>query len=174
MNSIFNLFNPHVMAQRVFISIGSNLGQRTDNCRSSIRRLLQNRDITLRKKSSFYETAPWGVTGQGPFINAVVEVRTYLPPRALLDYLKSVEREMGRAPAMRWRPRVIDLDIIFYGDKVIQEKGLTVPHPHLHERPFVLVPLYEIAPDFIHPVLKKSISGLLAALGASPYWVKRI
>ena len=114
--------------------------------------------------SSFYETAPWGVEEQPPFLNLAVEVVTGLEPRELLKLLKQIEGELGRIEAGRWGPRLIDLDIIYYGGRVIKEDGLTIPHPRLHERGFVLAPLSEIAPDFVDPVSKKTAAQLLYLL----------
>lgn len=162
---------------RAFISIGSNLGDRKENIREALEGILTKTKTKTKtdpavetiKKSSLYETRPWGRADQPLFINAVVEVETSLSPRELLGFLKRLETEMGRPPSPpsppstgkdRWGPRVIDLDIVFYGDMVIREEGLTIPHPHAHERDFVMVPLEEIAPGFVHPVLNKKISEL--------------
>ncbi len=143
---------------RVFISIGSNLGDRLLNCRKAIERLKGAEQVTLIRESSFYETEPWGSVAQRPFINCAVEITTTHKPQGLLDILKGIELDMGRTPSPRHGPRQIDLDIIFYGDTVAQEEGLTIPHPRAHQRAFVLVPLSEIAPGFIHPVFEKSVS----------------
>ncbi|MBI5826993.1 MAG: 2-amino-4-hydroxy-6-hydroxymethyldihydropteridine diphosphokinase [Deltaproteobacteria bacterium] len=148
--------------QKVFIAIGSNLGHRAANCARAIELIGRLKDTEVVGKSSLYETEPWGVTGQPGFINAAVEVRTSLEPEELLRALKSIEAGMGRKETGRWGPRTIDLDIIFYGDMVVEKEGLTIPHPRLQERAFVLVPLNEIAPDFMHPVLKKTVSELTA------------
>ncbi|MBI5344654.1 MAG: 2-amino-4-hydroxy-6-hydroxymethyldihydropteridine diphosphokinase [Deltaproteobacteria bacterium] len=154
------------MGSRVFISIGSNLGDRTDNCRKAIEDVQRSGRVSIIRESSFYETEPWGGVVQPPFVNCVVELSTDLPPEELLGFLKAVEFKRGRdlSNEERWGPRVIDLDIIFYGESVISQKGLVIPHPHAHERAFVLAPLCEIAPDFIHPVLKERVSGLLLAV----------
>jgi 2-amino-4-hydroxy-6-hydroxymethyldihydropteridine diphosphokinase len=139
---------------RAFISIGSNLGDRVTNLEKAIKGLSGNPAIKLIKKSSFYESRPWGRTDQPLFINCAIEVDTSLGPRRLLDFLKALEAGLGRTPTEhkedRWGPRVIDLDIVFYGDR----------HPHAHKRGFVMVPLEEIAPDLVHPVLGKKVSEL--------------
>jgi len=151
------------MAERVFISIGSNLGQRARNCLRAVELLTEGAGVEQIRKSSLYETEPWGKAGQPGFINCVVEVTTTLEPRGLLAVLKEIEEEMGRRAGERWGPRTVDLDIVFFGDRVIAEEGLTVPHPRAHERAFVLAPLAEIAPRFVHPVIKKSVKELSEA-----------
>lgn len=151
---------------RVFISIGSNLGERAVNCRKAIDLLGQTPAvIRIAAISSIYETEPWGVVEQCPFLNLVVEVVTGLEPEGLLKRLKQIEEELGRTDSGRWGPRPIDLDIIYYGNMVIDEAGLTIPHPRLYERGFVLVPLVELAPDFVDPVYNKTASELLGLLG---------
>jgi 2-amino-4-hydroxy-6-hydroxymethyldihydropteridine diphosphokinase len=152
------------MKAKAFISIGSNLGDRVPNLEKAIEGLSGNPAITLIKKSSFYQTTPWGRTDQPLFINCAVEVETSLEPRQLLGFLKALEAELGRTSEThkedRWGPRVIDLDIVFYGDRVIEEEGLVIPHPHALERGFVMLPIEEIAPDFIHPGSGKKVSEL--------------
>lgn len=150
-----------------FIAIGSNLGDRIANVKKAVLRAADEVKATLVFMSSFYETEPWGIKEQGPFVNAVMGVETDLPPAALLAHLKSVEAGMGRQEAERWGPRVIDLDIIFYDGLVMDEKGLTIPHPSAHERAFVMVPLAEIAPDFIHPVIGRSAAEIAKSLDSS-------
>ncbi len=152
------------MLQKAFISIGSNQGGRIDNCRTAVWLIGSGKKTFVVKKSSFYETEPWGNPDQPSFINAVIEVRTGLGPRELLGFLKSIERKMGRTPSVPLGPRVIDLDIIFYGQAAINERGLKVPHPQAVERAFVLLPLNEIAPGFVHPSLKKKVFELAASL----------
>ncbi|MFQ5329320.1 MAG: 2-amino-4-hydroxy-6-hydroxymethyldihydropteridine diphosphokinase [Thermodesulfobacteriota bacterium] len=146
----------------IFIGIGSNMGDRVNNCRRAIE--LIGEQMVLRRVSSFYETKPWGYAKQEDFINCVVEAATSLGVGELLALLQKIERDVGRdgVAAMRWGPRIIDLDILFYGDTVVEEEGLNIPHPHLHERAFVLAPLAEIAPDLIHPRLKVTTLEMLA------------
>ncbi len=150
------------MPDRVFISIGSNRGERAPNCREAIRRLGASDGVTLVNESSLYETEPWGPIVQGPFINCTVEMTYRFGPRPLLKLLKGIERDMGRRDSVPNGPREIDLDIIFYGDTVVGEEGLAIPHPRLRARAFVLVPLAEIAPGFIHPVLGYSVAEFAA------------
>ena len=144
----------------VYIGIGSNLGNRQDNCLEAIS-LLQSSGLTVAGRSSMYETEPWGNTEQPAFINMAIEAETSLQPSELLVLLKQTEAAMGRKPAAKWGPRIIDLDILFYDDLVICTAGLVIPHPLLHKRGFVLTPLAEIAPEKLHPVLLKKISDLL-------------
>jgi 2-amino-4-hydroxy-6-hydroxymethyldihydropteridine diphosphokinase len=114
--------------------------------------------------SHYYETEPWGHRDQPFFLNRILVIRTRLSARQLLTEMMRIEEKMGRFRRMKWEPRVIDLDILYFNDAVISEPGLSVPHPHLHERRFTLVPLAEILPSMVHPVLKKSNKELLEAL----------
>jgi 2-amino-4-hydroxy-6-hydroxymethyldihydropteridine diphosphokinase len=113
--------------------------------------LVAGGDIVLRRLSSLYVTKPWGRTDQGDFVNAVAEVETHLGPRELLSRVKAIEDRLGRRPGPRWGPREIDIDILLYGNEVVKEDDLVIPHPCLCERAFVLVPLAELAPDLVHP-----------------------
>jgi len=146
-----------------YIGIGSNLGKRRENCLRAIE-LIKKKDILVIKKSSLYETEPWGVKDQPPFLNMSIEVETDLKPLELLSVLKDIERQEGREESVRWSPRVIDLDILLYDDIVMKEERLTIPHPLLHERGFVLIPLHEIAPKVIHPLFKLNVHELLHRL----------
>lgn len=145
---------------RAYIAAGSNLGDRSRNLEQA-RHLLQTKGITLLQSSSVHETRPVGGPPQGDFLNAVWSVETELNAGELLNALLSVEKELGRVREVKNGPRSIDLDILFFGDFVISGNSLTIPHPRLHERLFVLEPLNEIAPGYIHPVLKKTIQELL-------------
>ena len=147
------------MAQRVFIGLGSNLGNRQEYLRKAISSLAP--EVAFQKASRIFETPPWGYSDQPAFLNQVIEARTDLEPQALLSKLKKIEKDLGRVERFRNGPRCIDLDILFYDDLVYESETLTIPHPRIAERGFVLVPLNEIAPDLIHPVLKQKISALL-------------
>jgi 2-amino-4-hydroxy-6-hydroxymethyldihydropteridine diphosphokinase len=146
-----------------YIGIGSNLGNREKNCAKALA-LIEGKGIKIVKPSSMIETEPWGVREQPKFMNMAVEVTTDLLPDQLLRKLKDVEAELGRTKTTRWGPRIIDLDILFYNDMVMSSPELEIPHPHMHEREFVLISLCEIAPDKIHPVLKKSVREMLNEL----------
>jgi 2-amino-4-hydroxy-6-hydroxymethyldihydropteridine diphosphokinase len=146
----------------VYIGIGSNLGNRRYNCLKAIE-LLRKSGLKVSKVSSLYETEPWGVREQPRFINMAVETETDFPPRKLLDLLKAIEKKMGRKKKEeeeRWGPRRIDLDILLYDDLRMHDDNLSIPHPLMHERMFVLEPLSEIAPEIVHPSLHKKVSVL--------------
>jgi 2-amino-4-hydroxy-6-hydroxymethyldihydropteridine diphosphokinase len=159
---------------RAYLSIGSNLGGRVENCVIAVARLSRSRDVDVLGVSSVYETEPWGKSDQPDFMNVVVELDTEMAPRALLEACKEIEEVMGRVPGERWGPRVIDLDILLYEDRVLQDEDLIVPHPRMHQRRFVLQPLAEIAPGALHPLLKKTASELLEDLGGSGGRVKKL
>jgi len=132
-----------------YIGIGSNLGNREENCKKAIR-LMAESGIAIKKESSMYETEPWGVKDQPKFINMAVEVETDKNPEELLRILKKIEEDIGRIETSKWGPRIIDLDILLYDDIVLDTPDLKIPHPLMFGRDFVLKPLAEIAPDKIH------------------------
>ena len=146
----------------IYLALGSNLGDRMSNLTSAIERLSQK--ITIKKLSSIYETEPVYYKEQPLYLNAVLSAVTELAPFELLRFVKSIESGLGRQPGFRNAPRTIDIDILFYGDQAIETSELTIPHPRLVERAFVLVPLAEIAPRLVHPVLQKRVSELLAVV----------
>jgi len=143
-----------------YIGIGSNLGNRQENCLRAIE-LLQKKGIIVTKRSSLYETEPWGVKDQPRFINMAVEIDTSLEPKELLKILKNIEKELGREKSSKWGPRIIDLDILLFDDIILNKDNLKIPHPLMHERDFVLRPLCEIAPDIYHPLLKMRMYELM-------------
>jgi 2-amino-4-hydroxy-6-hydroxymethyldihydropteridine diphosphokinase len=149
----------------VFLSLGTNLGDRMSHLNAALDTLPP--DVQITKKSPVYETPPWGYEDQGPFLNMVVEGQTELEPVALLARLKQMETDLGRRPSFRWGPRIVDMDILFYDEMVLETPELTIPHPRLQERSFVLVPLADIAPDWKHPVLNKTVREMLAAVDAA-------
>jgi len=146
----------------VFLGIGTNLGERERNLHEA--RAILSQRLEILKESSVYQTAPWGYLDQPAFLNQVIEAQTDLSSLNLLDFLKHTEKQLGRQANFRYGPRLIDLDILFYGNRIIQTPRLQIPHPRLVERAFVLVPMTEIAPDFVHPQNKQTIAQLLAAL----------
>jgi len=147
-----------------YIGFGSNIGDRLAHIQNAIHAVSKTEEITLHKISSVYKTDPVGYEAQAAFLNGVAAIQTSLPPLSLLHTLKNIETAIGRRHRIRWGPREIDLDILIYGDLCLQTEKLIIPHPEMHRRRFVLAPLAEIAPDLVHPVLKKSIQTLLARL----------
>jgi 2-amino-4-hydroxy-6-hydroxymethyldihydropteridine diphosphokinase len=151
---------------KIYLGLGSNMGDRRYNLESALR--LLSPKIKTESVSSIYDTMPVGNTLQPRFLNMVCEAATTLPPSVLLIYLKKIEKSMGRVLGAINGPRPIDIDVLFYGNQVISTPVLVIPHPRLIERAFVLVPLAEIAPDFVHPVIGKTIRQMLPALKANP------
>jgi 2-amino-4-hydroxy-6-hydroxymethyldihydropteridine diphosphokinase len=146
-----------------YVGLGSNLGDRRAHLDAAVKAL------GATKVSRYLETpallAPGDTRAQPPYLNAVAQVQTELEPRALLERLREIERSQGRpSERAKWQSRTLDLDLLLFGDRVVDEPGLTVPHPELHKRRFVLEPLAELAPDVLHPVLKVTVGQLLARL----------
>ena len=147
-----------------YIGFGSNIGDRFAHIQNAIHALAKTEGITLQKISSVYKTDPVGYAAQAEFLNGAAAIQTSLPPLALLHALKDIETAIGRQHRLRWGPREIDLDILIYGDVCLQTEELVIPHPEMHRRRFVLVPLAEIAPDLVHPVFQETIHALLENL----------
>lgn len=148
---------------KAFIAIGSNLGDRMKNIEIALKKM-EDYGLRIIKKSSIIETEPYGFKEQGKFLNGVILIETDLDPFELLNLLLNIEKEMGRERKIRWGPRNIDLDIIFYDDLIINTDNLKIPHPDAHNRTFVMGPLSEIDPDFVHPVLNKKVKDIYLKL----------
>ncbi len=154
----------------VYLGLGSNLVCREENLARAVQLLASptgldctappGDEIRITRVSSVYQTAPWGYADQPDFLNCIVEAQTSLSPGELLGWAQAVEQSIGRQPSVRYGPRSIDVDILLYGTRVVDEPGLQIPHPRLHQRAFVLVPLAELCPHLEHPVLKASIAVL--------------
>jgi 2-amino-4-hydroxy-6-hydroxymethyldihydropteridine diphosphokinase len=139
----------------VYLALGTNLGDRLANLKQAIASLTPQMEV--KAKSQVYETPPWGFKDQPKFLNQVIKVNTYLDPEPLLKHLKRLEVALGRKESFPNGPRLIDIDILFYDDLVVNKPSLVIPHPRLHERGFVLLPLLEIAPNLVHPVTQKNV-----------------
>jgi 2-amino-4-hydroxy-6-hydroxymethyldihydropteridine diphosphokinase len=146
----------------IYLSLGTNLGDRKANLLGAVDALPPG--VTVQAESTIYETPPWGYEDQPAFLNMAIQGETSLKPELLLKYLKQIEVRLGRQPSFHWGPRLIDIDLLFYDALVMETPQLVIPHPHLQERAFVLVPLANIAPNLVHPVLGKTLRELLAGL----------
>jgi dihydroneopterin aldolase/2-amino-4-hydroxy-6-hydroxymethyldihydropteridine diphosphokinase len=145
----------------VFLSIGSNIGDKEGNLNNAINAISEKNNIIIERVSSFIITEPWGNVDQDGFVNGAMKIKTLLSTKELMKTLLEIEEEMKRIRVIKWGPRIIDLDIIFYDDLISDDEYVTLPHPRMEEREFVLIPLKEIAPNKIHPILKKRVFKLL-------------
>jgi 2-amino-4-hydroxy-6-hydroxymethyldihydropteridine diphosphokinase len=161
------------VTHRVLIGVGSNIGLATQNCKKAIALINKSESVNVTAQSSLYESQPVGKTNQAWFVNATIEVYTKLGPEELLQYLIKIEQEFGRIRKEKWGARIIDLDILDFEGLIMDSKTLTLPHPEMTKRRFVLEPLSEIAGETIHPLEKKMISDLLKELPKTPL-VKKI
>ena len=162
------------MTKTAYIGIGSNLGDKLNNCLKAAEQAKKIPGCGFQALSRFFRTEPVGVEGQAWYINGVIALRTDISARDLLKALLAIEAHMGRERKEKWDSRAIDLDILLYGGDVIHEDGLKVPHPYMHLRRFVLVPMVQLAPDVIHPVLGQTMDELLEQLPEDGQAVKEI
>lgn len=152
------------MDKTAYIALGTNLGRKRDNIARAIQLIAALPGVKINKSSSLYETEPWGKTDQEKFLNQVIAVETSLQPAELLRELQNIEIKMGRQRKEKWGPRIIDLDILLYGNEVMDDPHLTIPHPHLRQRLFVLVPLAEIGADLQFPEDGATVEEVLSSV----------
>lgn len=161
-----------VNSHKIYLALGGNLGDRPANLQVAINKLQVEGHLEVKKLSPLYETAPVGYTDQPDFLNMALSAVTDLEPLALLAYLKEIEAALGRQPGFRNGPRPIDLDIVFYDNSILDEPDLQIPHPRLRGRGFVLQPLNDLTPDYIHPVYGLSVAELLAEVDLTGAGIK--
>ena len=145
--------NKKLEIENIFLGLGSNQGDRELNLKNSIK-LLNSRVGKVLNTSGIYESEPWGVKNQNYFLNQVIEIETHIDPNDLLNICKNIEYDMGRKPEIRWGKRVIDIDILYYQSKIINQEKLIIPHKLMHERKFVMIPLNDLNENHLHPILK--------------------
>jgi 2-amino-4-hydroxy-6-hydroxymethyldihydropteridine diphosphokinase len=155
-------------AERAYVALGSNLGDRESYLNAAIRKIREIPGVRITKVSSFYETQPVGGPPQGTYLNGVIELECSLAAGELLAQLQRIEKELGRTRVGKSFPRTIDLDILLYGERIIDDEGLNVPHPRMHERAFVLDPLNEIAPQAVHPRCGSTVAELQRSIRRTP------
>ncbi len=148
------------MTEKIVLGFGSNKGGRLKNLRNAVKQVALDRNFDMLALSSVYETEPWGYENQGNFLNCAAVFLCRLTPAELLKFLKRTEAKLGRINRGKWQAREIDVDVLYYSNYIIEKKGLTIPHPQINKRNFVLTPLVELIPGFIDPVFKKSIKRL--------------
>jgi 2-amino-4-hydroxy-6-hydroxymethyldihydropteridine diphosphokinase len=156
-------------AVTAYLGLGANLGDREKNIRAALAALARTDGVTVTKISALLENpAIGGPPNSPPYLNAAAEIKTTLGSHALLHHTLEIEKVLGRTRTQKWEPRLIDIDLLLYGDHIISSQELVIPHPLMHERRFVLQPLSEIAPEAVHPVLQMTIAGLLQNLDRDP------
>lgn len=153
------IFEPMMIRSNVFLLLGSNIGNKKTQLENAIQ-LIRKLCGTVKRVSSTYQTEPWKVEGQEDYLNVAIELETTHTPDTLLKQIKQIEKALGRQSREKWAPREIDIDILFFGRKVIKQKELQIPHPHMHERNFAILPMMELSPDFVHPTLNMSMEDL--------------
>ncbi len=158
----------------VFLSIGSNEGAPRRNVEVAIELIGSIDGVNITGQGGVYETEPQGRRDQAWFVNTAAKLETDEAPEELLRLVKGIEGDMGRGSSAKWGPRIIDIDIVFYNSDIVNMEKLSIPHPRAHERRFVLKPIADIDPDFIHPILGESVSALLALLPAEGQTIRRI
>lgn len=147
--------------EKIYLLIGTNIGNLKENLENALEQLNRN-NIKILKKSKIYKTKPWGKADQPDFLNIAVEVESPFTPEVLLKKIKEIEKKMKRKTAQKWGPRIIDIDILFYGSRQINQPDLIIPHPQFFNRPFAIIPMAEIAPEFIPPFSQKKIKELIS------------
>lgn len=161
-----------------FLGLGSNIGERISYIEKALEEIQKIPGTQILALSSIYETEPWGEITQEDFLNSVVEIDTALSAENLLKELKNIEKNLGRTENKKWSEREIDIDLLFYGNEIIEKDFMQVPHSQIEKRKFVLVPMNEIAPGFVHPVLNKTISALLSEttddLNVRKYQIRKV
>jgi len=151
------------MKKIIYLSLGTNLGERRENLKKALDQL-EKEGVKILEKSKIYETAPMHVTNQPKFLNMAVKAECDCEAEELLKICKKIEKEMGRKKGLRYGPRIIDIDILFFGDEIVELENLIIPHSRIQERVFVLQPLCEIDPQIVHPVLGETVESLLSRL----------
>jgi 2-amino-4-hydroxy-6-hydroxymethyldihydropteridine diphosphokinase len=157
-----------------YIGIGSNMGKSQGNCREAIETIGALDECSIISVSGFYLTEPVGVEAQDWYVNSVVSMSTAMPAQDLLKTLLQVEKDMGRVRIEKWGPRIIDLDLLLYGDELLDDEGIKVPHPLMHLRKFVMAPMTELAPELIHPALGKTMAELYGEIEGESQVIKRL
>lgn len=145
----------------IYLGLGSNIEDKLNYIISAVKKISKLKGTNILRSSSFYRTEPWGIISQEEFINSIVEIESTLTPGKLFKEIKKIETDLGRKKRKKWHEREIDIDILFYNDEIINTRELTIPHPEIQNRKFVLIPMCELNPALVHPVLNSSLEDLL-------------